>query len=206
MAACFLLQNWGDSRLTMNDVPVRDDGRLDISAVRRQQVITAVRKLVATKGVGAVTIAEIAKVMRTSRGVVNHHFKNKEEILRAALVSALKDASVATDQLIAAKDDIGEVTRLVVGLASTESDWWQVYIAFLADSTHHEFARKMIQETDRNFRANLARALGDEAKAGVSLGLMKGLALQRVVDDTFDVEEAVAVAVQLLSQWQRADA
>lgn len=164
-----------------------------------------VRRLVATEGIGAVTIAQIAKVMRTSRGVVNHHFKNKEEILQAALVSALKDASIATDQMVAAEDDIGEVTRLVVGLAATESDWWQVYIAFLAESAHDQFARKMIQEADRNFRVNLARSLGDESKAAVTLGLMKGLALQRVVDDAFDVDEAVAAAVQLLSQWERAD-
>ncbi|MBT2555914.1 TetR/AcrR family transcriptional regulator [Arthrobacter sp. ISL-5] len=191
--------------MTMNDIPVRDNGRLDISAVRRQQIIMASRKLVSTEGVGAVTIAQIAKVMGTSRGVVNHHFESKEEILRATLMSALKDASAATDQSVAAKDDIGEVTRLVVGLASSENDWWPVYIAFLAESASHQFARKMIQESDRGFRANLAKALGDEARAGVVLGLMKGLALQRVVDDTFDVDEAVAAAIQLLSRWQRVE-
>jgi AcrR family transcriptional regulator len=181
-------------------------GRLDIGAVRRQQVVMAVRKLVAREGVGAVTIARIAKLMRTSRGVVNYHFKNKEEILRAALQSAVRDASAATDQMVAEGDDTAEIVRLVVGLAATDSDWWQVYIAFLAESTHDPFAREMIRSADRNFRAHLSETLGNEARAAVTLALMKGLALQRVVDETFEMDNAVEAAGQLLTQWRDATA
>jgi AcrR family transcriptional regulator len=177
-------------------------GRLDVGGVRRHQIVMAVRKLVATEGAGAVTIARIAAAMGTSRGVVNHHFKNKDEILRAALQSAVKDASAATDQIVAESTDLASITALVVRLASSGSDWWQVYIAFLADATHDEFAKTMIQETDRNFRKNLARTLGDEARAAVVLALMKGLALQRVADETFDTEGALMAASELLAPWR----
>jgi AcrR family transcriptional regulator len=177
-------------------------GRLDVGGVRRHQIVMAVRKLVATEGAGAVTIARIAAAMGTSRGVVNHHFKNKDEILRAALQSAVKDASAATDQIVAESTDLASITALVVRLASSGSDWWQVYIAFLADAIHDEFAKTMIQETDRNFRKNLARTLGDEARAAVVLALMKGLALQRVADETFDTEGALMAASELLAPWR----
>jgi AcrR family transcriptional regulator len=179
-----------------------ETGRLDVGGVRRHQIVMAVRKLVATEGAGAVTIARIAAAMGTSRGVVNHHFKNKDEILRAALQSAVKDASAATDQIVAESTDLASITALVVRLASSGSDWWQVYIAFLADATHDDFAKTMIQETDRNFRKNLARTLGDEARAAVVLALMKGLALQRVADETFDVEGALVAVSELLAPWR----
>lgn len=178
-------------------------GRLDVGGVRRHQIVMAVRKLVATKGADAVTIARIAAAMGTSRGVVNHHFKNKDEILRAALQSAVRDASAATDQIVAESTDVASITALVVRLASTgSSDWWQVYIAFLAEATHDAFAKTMIQETDRSFRENLGRTLGDDARAAVVLALMKGLALQRVADETFDTEGALTAVSELLSPWQ----
>jgi AcrR family transcriptional regulator len=177
-------------------------GRLDVGGVRRHQIVMAVRKLVATEGAGAVTIARIAAAMGTSRGVVNHHFKNKDEILRAALRSAVKDASEATDQIVAESTDLGSITALVVRLASTGSDWWRVYIAFLAEATHDEFAKSMIQETDRNFRKNLGQTLGDQGRAAVVLALMKGLALQRVADETFDMDGALAATSELLEPWR----
>lgn len=40
--------------------------RLDVGGVRRRQIIRATRDLIASEGVGAVTIANIANVMRTS--------------------------------------------------------------------------------------------------------------------------------------------
>ncbi|GAA3752822.1 AcrR family transcriptional regulator [Spinactinospora alkalitolerans] len=181
---------------------VDGSGRLDVGGVRRHQIVMAVRELIATEGVGAVTIARIAAAMGTSRGVVNHHFKNKDEILRAALQSAVRNASAATDQIVTESADLGSVTALVVRLASTGSDWWQVYIAFLAEATHNEFAKAMLQETDRNFRRNLGRTLGDEARAAVVLALMKGLALQRVADESFDTEGALAAASELLAPWR----
>jgi len=136
---------------------------------------------------------------------VNYHFKNKDEILRAALRSAVKDASAATDQLVAESRDIDNITALVVGLASSGSDWWQVYIAFLAEATHDEFTKGMIKEIDQTFRTNLARALGDEPRAAVVLALMKGLALQCVVDEAFDADSALAATFELLAPW-RSDA
>lgn len=181
-----------------------EGGRLDVGGVRRHQIVMAVRKLIASEGAGSVTIARIAAAMGTSRGVVNHHFKNKDEILRAALQSAVKDASAATDQIVAESSDLASLTELVVRLASTGSDWWHVYIAFLAEATHNEFAKAAIQETDRNFRKNLGQTLGDEGRAAVVLALMKGLALQRVADEDFDMDGALKAASELLSPWRGA--
>ncbi|WKN57544.1 TetR/AcrR family transcriptional regulator [Rhodococcus opacus] len=175
--------------------------RLDVGGVRRQQIVTAVRTLIATEGAGSVTIARIADAMGTSRGVVNHHYKNKEDILQSALQSAMKDASAATDQIVSERTDLAETTGLVVRLAATDSDWRQVYIAFLAEAIHHDFARTMIAETDRTFRQHLSRALGDQSGAAVVLALMRGLALQRVVNPDFDTESALSAACKLLGQW-----
>lgn len=175
--------------------------RLDVSGARRRQIILAVRQVIANEGVGAVTIARIAEVMGTSRGVVNYHFANKDEIVREALQSAVKDASEATDQAVMEADDLESIVRLVVGLASSDSDWWKIYAAFLAEAIHDDFAREMIRATDRSFRENLATTLGSPARAAIVLALMKGLALQRLVDEEFDVNAALDASADLLVSW-----
>lgn len=189
--------------MTIDSPAIADSSRLDIAGARRRQITAAVRRLIATEGVAAVTIARIAALMGTSRGVVNYHFANKEEILRAALTSAGKDASAATDQIVSESQDLESVIALVVGLASkdSESDWWHLYTAFLAEATHDDFIRDMIRTTDRNFRAHLASALGSEARAALVLAVMKGLALQWLVDEDFKAGDALSSGAGLLSAW-----
>lgn len=178
--------------------------RLDVAGVRRRQIIRATRDLIADEGVGAVTIANIAKVMGTSRGVVNYHFDNKADILRAALQSAAKDASDATDKIVSVSDDLGKVVDLVVHLAASGSDWWTIYIAFLAEALHDDSIEEMIRDSDSSFRSHLDTSLGGVGRGAVVLALMKGLALQRVVDEGFDVEPALDAATGLLEAWDAA--
>ncbi len=52
---------------------------------RRQEVATAVLELVALHGVGGVTLNQVAAHSGWSRGVLSHYFKNKAELLEAAL-------------------------------------------------------------------------------------------------------------------------
>jgi len=195
--------NVKDDDMTTDSPAIADSSRLDIAGARRRQITAAVRRLIATEGVAAVTIARIAALMGTSRGVVNYHFANKEEILRAALLSAGKDASAATDQIVSESQDLESVIALVVGLAAkhTESDWWHLYSAFLAEATHDDFIRDMIRTTDRSFRAHLAGALGCEARAALVLAIMKGLALQWLVDEHFQADDALRSGADLLTGW-----
>ncbi|MBB6627532.1 TetR family transcriptional regulator [Nocardioides sp. KIGAM211] len=179
--------------------------RLDVAGVRRRQIERATRDLIAAEGVGAVTIANIAKVIGTSRGVVNYHFATKADILQAALRSATKDASETTDKIVSASDDLGKVVDLVVNLASSGSDWWTIYIAFLAEALHDDGIAEMIRDSDDSFRSHLDASLGNDGRGAVVLALMKGLALQRVVDERFDVGSALGVASDLLASWTAKD-
>jgi AcrR family transcriptional regulator len=183
------------------------NGRLLIGDVRRAQIIRAVRRIIATDGFTAVTIARIAEELGTSRGVVNHHFRNKEQILTEVLQQAVSDANRATDAAVTGATDISRLTQMVAELASSESDWWPLYVAFLAeartsqDGVYHD----AVMEADRTHRKHLTRALGDEGKATVVLALMKGLALQRLVDAEVDLAGAVEAATGLLQQWEHGE-
>jgi AcrR family transcriptional regulator len=182
-------------------IKVADDGRLLIGDVRRGQIIRIVRSLITNHGVAAVTIARIAAELGSSRGVVNHHFKNKKEILHEALQEAVRDANRQTDRVLKNAEDIGQLTGMVAALTMPDSDWWPIYVAFLAEAGRDDFYRLEIAEADRSHRKHLTASLGNEARAAIALGLMKGLALQKMSDPDLDLDKAVEESTRLFEHW-----
>lgn len=182
-------------------IRVAEDGRLLISDVRRGQIIRIVRALITNHGVPAVTMARIATELGSSRGVVNHHFKNKKEILHEALQEAVRDANRQTNRVLEKAEDISQLTGMVAALTMPDSDWWPIYVAFLAEAGRDEFYRQEIAEADRSHRRHLTAALGNEARAAIALALMKGLALQKMSDPDLDLEKAVQESTKLFANW-----
>jgi AcrR family transcriptional regulator len=191
-----------EERRVVGVIETGDDGRLRIGDVRRAQIVRSVRRLIATEGFEAVTIARIAKDIGCSRGVVNHHFKNKDQIMHDALQEAVADANRASEASLPGEGGLGRLTGAVVDLTTAASDWWPLYVAYLAKSGQDDFYRREVAAADRRHRGNLAQVLGDESRATVVLALMKGLALERLVDDTLDLERAVAEVTALLDGWR----
>lgn len=173
------------------------NGRLDVRGARRNQIITAVRNAVAKEGIGAVTIARIADDLGVSRGVVNYHFENKDAILHEALRSATKDAYKS----LKAGAGLLDLIEQVSALASTENDWWPIYVAYLAEGRSNSFYRDEIKTADRQYRHALGELVGSEERAAAVLAIMKGLALQRMVDDELDLPAAVEPLRSLLEAW-----
>ena len=60
-------------------------GRVDIHAIRREQILAAAERLLASKGWARTTFADICKEAGISNGVLTYHFKDKDEILLAVL-------------------------------------------------------------------------------------------------------------------------
>lgn len=81
---------------------------------RKAQITRALMKVMAKRGYDGASVAEIAKVARLTPGLVHYHFKNKQQILLAALAwlterhEALLDAKLA-----AAGDPIGQVEAFI---------------------------------------------------------------------------------------------
>jgi len=70
--------------------------------LRRGQIVRAARALVAERGVPALTFAALEQRLTFTRGVVTHHFKNKDELVEAVLDDAIAEIDVATDLAVAA--------------------------------------------------------------------------------------------------------
>ncbi len=60
-------------------------GRVDVHAIRREQILAAAERLLARKGWTGTTFADICQEAGISNGVLTYHFKDKDEILLAVL-------------------------------------------------------------------------------------------------------------------------
>ncbi len=60
-------------------------GRAEARAKRRQQLIDATMKCIARKGIGGMTLADVAGEAGLSQGIVNLHFESKDNLLRETL-------------------------------------------------------------------------------------------------------------------------
>ena len=69
----------------------------EINKFRRDSLIAATLRVVAEEGIESTTIAKICEAAGVSRGLANHYFQSKEELLLIAFQKLL--------------DDLGDVTR-----------------------------------------------------------------------------------------------
>jgi TetR/AcrR family transcriptional regulator, transcriptional repressor of bet genes len=69
---------------------------------RRAQITGALMKVMAKRGYDGASIADIAKTARLTPGLVHYHFKNKQEILLAALRELVVHHDTGLDARLAA--------------------------------------------------------------------------------------------------------
>jgi AcrR family transcriptional regulator len=178
--------------------------RIDIKAIRREQIIKAVRGLISAEGLEAVTISRIAREAGLSRGVVTYHFRDKRTILHDVLAAAIRDANQTAASLPATgalARDLAELTARVTELAKTGNDWWRIYAAFLAHAHRDPFYRTELAAVDERYRLALERILGDRSRATILLALMRGLATQAMVTATVSLESITAELTNVLQAW-----
>lgn len=177
---------------------------VDVGSIRRKQIIGAVRQIIAREGIEAVTIANIATELGTSRGVVVYHFDNKEEILHEVLVSAMRDADRSALRIGAVtleSNDYASVITQVAKLARSTGDWWKIYFAYLAHAHVNPVYREALAWSDENYRNALAKTLGDTDKAAIMLALMKGLAMQMAVMPDLPIDRISGELQTFMDRW-----
>jgi AcrR family transcriptional regulator len=177
--------------------------RIDVTALRREQIVEAVRHIISAEGLDAVTIARIADVADVSPGVITYHYENKSEILQDAFRAAMQDANreVKSPSEDDGTTDLPAFTRRVVELATSDNDWWRIYVAFLAQAQKNEDYGAHIAKTDERYRLALANYVGSPARATLALALMKGLALQLLVSPAVLTDETIAETRALFGRW-----
>ncbi len=196
--------------------PKTEPSRKTLRDLRRGQILSMARALVAEAGLEALTISTLEKRCAFSRGVITYHFANKDEIVAAVLDSAIDEIQEATRAQLKAEDDYA--ARVRVMLHSTLQGFLRhpeavhILLSFWGRIPRDEWATRANAKLYAGYREGAGALIEAGIEAGqlradvdvsaiavLSVGLVIGIATQVYFEPgATDPEAAMEVAATAL--------
>lgn len=182
------------------------------------RLLNAAAELISELGPSGVTLANIGDRAGYSRGLVTHHFGSKGALMQRLVDTVSTDfrdevfAEVASDSLL---DQALGLVRAYFHELTHPRPGNRARLALWADAAASSAAdmRAAMRATDRAFRDELAKRIERAASAGelagpvdpsavatVVIGMLRGVALQAMLDDELDLDACRAEVEEVLKR------
>ncbi len=185
--------------------------------VRRKSLIQATMRSIAKYGYAGTTIGRICDEAQVSRGLINHHFETKEELIRQSYKELCDEWVFQTRDMLGdahrnPEDKLRAMIRVSFGPALFKQEYLGIWVGFWSAIGKSPALKKLNRELYRQDR-EVYRKLFDEIaakrgkmidsrRAAISLiALMDGLWLEWCLDPKgFTAEEAVGACLDLVTR------
>jgi AcrR family transcriptional regulator len=175
---------------------------------RSREITTAALQLFAERGFADVTIKDIAGRLRINTALIYYYFRNKEDLFRACLETAVYDAMASYDAIRG--DDNHPVERINswfdsnVELASSISNMVKVMVDYASSSLRLPSVDRLIRRFYEEECRLLARAIGEGVASGVFRPVdseqlaqfvsthLDGIMVAAIIRPDLDIRESVA--------------
>ncbi|MFO0968141.1 MAG: TetR/AcrR family transcriptional regulator [Gemmataceae bacterium] len=199
--------------------------RVNIGAIRRQEIIDAAWAIIAERGIQKLSLSEIEKKVGMSRGQLTYYFKAKEDILLAVfdrLVDQWRRRGRPGDGdprhplgTASWEEAVAWIMRMVLSEREHQCEFHALQYTFLSQVGHRDDFRDRLARLYAEWRRHMAEHLADSLKrrptsrrfaprvfASVVQAMIHGLAMQSVVDpDAFAAAAAVKLCMDLLENY-----
>jgi TetR/AcrR family transcriptional regulator, transcriptional repressor of bet genes len=173
--------------------------------VRRLEVARAAVHSIARTGLEGATLRAVADEGGWSVGVVQYYFRNKSELLIAAVEFLAEETSNAMTNRVDSEDvmsSLRNVLRHIIFRRGRQgSNYWKVWICFRAQATNDPLLAKAVEDHARQWRHRMAAVIQEgqrdgsinvdidaENEAAYLAAVIDGLGLTSVVDQTSSIE------------------
>jgi AcrR family transcriptional regulator len=185
----------------------------------KERIIAAASKVLAERGHEATTLREISREAQTAPGLVHYYFGGKDELLAEVLQAAGRRFQQRMEHLAQQMSTDWSLDALLAQLyerVDLEPDVYRLRYESFALGLHNPVIEPKVRERLAQRRDEIgpiiARALENRERtervkrfsldptllAALLLALFDGLALQKIMDPTFDLEAAYRLLVLLL--------
>jgi AcrR family transcriptional regulator len=139
--------------------------------LRRGQIVTAARRLVAEQGLEALTIGALEDRLSFTRGVITYHFANKDDIVQAVFASAIDEIDAAVRREVEGGSTVEDKVRAVLhgnvrGFVDSEVAG-RVLLSFWGRLSADAKVRKLNAELYAKYRRRAAKLLRGARAAGL---------------------------------------
>ncbi|GAF65191.1 putative transcriptional regulator [Bacillus sp. TS-2] len=176
---------------------------------KRQRLIDAAYKVFSNKGYSNASIKDIAQEAGITSGLVHYYFKNKEDLLLSVQNDIQKRYHNQYEDKKESVLNPLEVMSEIKSRVEKDPDWyrWRFELYSLGlkkEPFKQEVANVLLKS--RESLSNPLKQLNIEAKesdalAGILLACFDGLALQKMVDDEFDLNQSYQLLIDLLELY-----
>ncbi|WP_026672996.1 TetR/AcrR family transcriptional regulator [Alkalihalobacterium bogoriense] len=172
---------------------------------KRQRIIDSAYKEFSTKGFNNTTIKDIAKDANITPGLVHYYFKNKEELL----FSVQNDIQTKYHRKYGTEEtsEINPTEVLLEIKSRVENDpllylWrYELYSLGLKGEPYQKDVMNILQTGRESLSKPLQKFINTPSKANalasILLACFDGLALQKILDNEFDIDNAYDLLIEI---------
>ncbi len=185
----------------------------------RERIIAAASKVLAAKGYDATTLREISREAQAAPGLVHYYFGGKDELLAQVLQTAGRRFQQRMEHLAQDRStdwSLDALLRQLYERVELEPDVYRLRYESFALGLHNPVIEPKVRERLAQRREELGSVIAlvlenmektEGAKrpsldptllAALLLSVFDGLALQKIMDSTFDLEAAYHLLAQAL--------
>ncbi|MBB5131222.1 AcrR family transcriptional regulator [Thermocatellispora tengchongensis] len=147
----------------------RRTSRADQADQRRAELLDATRRVVLERGLAATRVADIAKEVNVSGGLIHYHFATKDELITAMLRATLEEESARLAELTrgpgGAVERLDRVLRFYIPESRTDQSWI-LWIDAWTVAVREPAVREIVRELEEAWVGAVRRVI----ELGVSTG------------------------------------
>lgn len=179
----------------------------DTRTQRRAEIVTVARGLLVEGGLEGLSIGRLEKRLPYTRGVITHHFANRDDIIDAVLASAVVEIDRATAEQavrgMSRREQIRAVLRTKVHGFLDHPEATQILLAFATRPPGDARAVEVEAQLFARYRAEstglFPHHADADAFAALLVGTVIGLVVQVRLGGSIDVDAAIALAADALA-------
>jgi len=170
------------------------------SGETRAGILAAAYSVLSQRGIEQTTIKEVARLAGVAPGLVHYYFASKDLLLQEVLQVAGQRYATLIEQMLTlsprklAKEFLQEPQTRV----AEEPEWYRFRYELLAIGLHNEAltpSARMMLEKGRECIARVIQRItgtgaGVEELSAVLMSCFDGLAIQKIIDPSFDIDRA----------------
>ncbi len=166
----------------------------------RAEIVAAAYSLLSERGIEQTTIKEVARLAGVAPGLVHYYFASKDVLLQEVLQAAGQRYIDLIKQMMELRPKAlaEEMFREPQTRVSVEPEWYRFRFELIAIGLHNEAvapaARQMLAQGRECIAMMLERITGTrtgaEELSAVLMSCFDGLAIQKIIDPTFEIEPA----------------
>ncbi len=178
------------------------------SGPKTEQILSAVRTLLAQNGYAGTTISQVAAEADVSRGLLHYYFKNKEEMLVRVIQADMEASVKLMAALFAQSESASTLAKSLIaslrGILENDPDFFKLFFEAWAVARQNPMVDSMLKTLYGQFREAIHDGLENAAARGIIApgiplsglavlltGIIDGLGLQLVTEPELIANEKI---------------